>query len=64
MSKEITVTLSDSQYKVLKLVAAMLDERPEAFCKIAVERTLEGQVDYHFEIHHPRRKELMEAVAS
>ena len=62
MGKTITVSLSDSQYKVLKKIAAFEDESVKQFSTGAVTGVLESFVDMYFDIHHPRRKEMMEAM--
>ena len=62
MSKTIPVTLSDSQYKVLEKIASFEDESVREFSTGAVMGVLESFVEMYFDIHHPRRKEMLEAV--
>ena len=62
MSKTIPVTLSDSQYKALELLANLEGQKELEFTKSAVEGYLESLVDSYFYHGNPRREELMEAV--
>jgi hypothetical protein len=62
MTKTITVSLSDSQYMVLKLLAGLEGQTPLEFTTDAVEGSLKCFVDMYFYHGNPRREELMEAL--